>query len=688
MSGSSPGHPAGDAAGITPQRRTAPQASDLYARLVRELTPRRSLRVDTQRPDGSWAHSYDDTVYPGPHEPAGPYAMYLADGAGVYRWLAFDLDHSRGGDEVDWDVSVLRELLDEAGVPHVLVASGPGPSRHVWIRVPDGLDALFVHRIATAAARTMCSLDTSALTNPRMGCIRPPGAPHRRGGRSRIIGDVDEAVHKLTVGAAVSAVERFAFLLGVDTRAPSTTASAAPATSPAHGGRMPARVETDPTTGMLRIIGPTRSMSASTHRALTNPLDSSEDTSARLGRVLCGLALARWSYSDVVALSQLSDTQPGFTHVHTQSSAGASRLPRAAAAARQILERQWNRAVLAVAERLDTRRPHAGGVDDDYTTRVTAVCAAVEHTQQRADASPGRWAQPGGPSDRRVLDQLCLLQLTACQLAVEADIRRLALACGISRECVRVALSRLARDGWITCATESSGRKATRWELSTEKPGLPLSQGAPRPALEAHRSALLDHLTSRLALVAHDVFAHGSGLGHHVSRTYIALIESQPEDGDEQPQHPIELAAATGYRPTTIRRHLELLDRYQLTRRTSTGWITGRATLNSAAQACGSYGTTAARARRYGIERDVWDWWCAEVELLRARRDARANGGAARRRPGRAAGSGQIVMAMPGLPPEARWPRYPRTGRHRRPDHTLAADLVRAGTARVVTAAA
>ena len=77
--------------------------------------------------------------------------------------------------------------------------------------------------------------------------------------------------------------------------------------------------------------------------------------------------------------------------------------------------------------------------DPTFEPRCATTAAAVVHAQRRADASPGRWAQPGGPADRRVLDVLCELVLAAVSCDIELDIRRLSHLTGIGRDTARVA---------------------------------------------------------------------------------------------------------------------------------------------------------------------------------------------------------------------------------------------------------
>lgn len=653
---------------------------------MRVLSPRRRLRVDRRGPTGEWLHSYDETVHLGPQEPNGPYAMYLATTAGQYRLLAFDLDAARG--DVHADLAQLQGILDRAGVRYAVVASGPSASRHVWVHIPEGLNARLVDQLARAAKSLLPTLDLAPLTNAVAGCVRPPGAPHRHGGRAEIIGDVDVAIHALTVGVGTDAIERVAWLLGLDT----AEATTKPTTAIAAGAAERAsRVVIDPD-GHRRITGKRRPVSAQVRTWISEPMRSDEDMNRRLWRILCSLARRRWSYADVEQLAGAGG--PGWTHVQSAAATNGARTHYTADESRRTLGRQWDRAVSAVDQLMEAAPAHRihDADDTDAGEREAQLCAAVQLVQQRANDEPERWARPGGPSDRRVLDHLCDLILAALSLEIEADLRRLAIACGLSRECIRRALARLVADRWIALAASGSGRRGDVWQLvpteaNEEKKNPELSQGAPRPL---SRGALAEILLLRTVLAAHDVFTHGNGgLGHHVARTYVALVELQDEppadsQGRTQPVDEQALARSTGYRRTTVLRHLRRLECYQMVERHPTGWTIGRVSLTDAAYVTGSYGVAAARALRYAIERQVWEWWQVEVARIRTRRAERAERakqGAVRRRNTRHGGPGQLALATPGLDPSLRWPKFPRIGRRRRPDHTRAAELVRSGHA-------
>jgi hypothetical protein len=93
----------------------------------------------------------------------------------------FDLDRAKG--DIERDVDELTTLLEAAEVRYLVCVSGPGRGLHVWVPVAPTAAAV-VRSLARAAARRLPSLDISPLSNPKTGCVRPPGAPHRAGGWS------------------------------------------------------------------------------------------------------------------------------------------------------------------------------------------------------------------------------------------------------------------------------------------------------------------------------------------------------------------------------------------------------------------------------------------------------------------------------------------------------------------------
>ncbi len=552
--------------------------------LAGRISPRRRIRVAAADDAGRALNSYPDTAPVSGPAPDRPYAVHLTDNRGRYTLLGFDLDTRHG--PVTADLARLHALLDRARLPHVTCASGPGGGRHVWVALAEPVTAVVVAGIAHGLARMLPSLDTAPLLNTRTGALRPPGAPHRSGGTSQVIaGDIRTLLHPT---AGTSQVLTLAGLITHDQAIGAAADTAAPS------------IGTDEH-GHPYLPGERRPLPARSQAALTTPIPPGTDASAVLAAVLCGAARAHWRLADITALLP---TAPGLEHARTEHT-NTGRIPRPPAEQRRILAHHWRRCLTHVAA---AHGATAAAADDPtFEPRCATTAAAVAHTQRRADASPGRWAQPGGPADRRVLDVLCELVLAAVTCDIELDIRRLSHLTGIGRDTARVALHRLAGDGWITRTQAAQSIHAAHWALNT--PPAPLStptitngrsQAATRPPAPSQlRAAWRSHLRERTSTIAHDVFTP-AGLGHHTARVYQTLATTATSSTD--------LATALGYPPDRTRHYLEQLAASGLAQHRTAGWSrppTDRRD-STARNTLGCAGILAARQRRHHIERQAW----------------------------------------------------------------------------------
>lgn len=577
--------------------------------LTRRISPRPSVRLAVVDAYGQVANEYVGHRRVASDEPDRPWAVYLAGPDRRFRLLCFDLDAKTAGtaDAAERDSEVLTALLRDAGLPAVVCQSGPAGGRHVWTALAESVDAETVATLARLARHVCPTLDLSPLSNPATGCVRPPGAPHRAGGRSTVLsGDLHTLTTPTGTAAQVRAlVEHLAQLVD--------------AAEPAH--------DLDPRTPLpldeharLYLPGPRREIPAVSAAALREDA-ASGDASAILWRVLIGAAAARWRHADVAALV---DTAPGLEHVRTERDRGQRR-PRTRIGAASVLRRQWDKAVRYVAT-----ADRQIGDDPTFAPRAGAIAAHVRAVQTRADAAAGRWTRGGGPADRRILDVLCILALQALSGAVEADTRRLALLAGIGRETARTALLRLSADGWIAPAQSAAGVHGAHWTIDPEavihsRTEIDRSQADPRAvgAGSAERSTLLASLHARTAAATHDLFTHGPALGHHAGNTY-ARTTTEPQQLDE-------LARATGASPSNTARTLARLTSAGVLIHTRAGWRRHASDRRRAAAVrLGVAGRLDERSGRYVIERELWAWWQAENAWMRAPRRP-----AMKHRPGR-----------------------------------------------------
>ncbi|MGC5225132.1 hypothetical protein ACPW96_21395 [Micromonospora sp. DT81.3] len=627
--------------------------------LTRSLSPRDRVRVAAQLVDGEVLNEYDRERSVNELPPHTPWAMYLANDEQRYEYLCFDLDSSRGN--ADYDAGRLSLWLDELNIEHLTAESGPTGGRHVWIGMADDLEAAHVKDLAQLAAQLLPSLDPTPLINPATGCVRPPGAPHRRGGVSQAQGPLSALTNKRVSADAITDLRAFLLDAGAEVIAPTTSTVRGMA------------VDDD---GHPYIAGAKRPLSARLAAMLDAP--PAEDASYTLATVLAGCAHARWRHRDVLALV---DTAPALEHVRTMRAAASQRVPRSAQGRIRALSSAWRHAVAYAA----SRPLSDSGDDDGFLFRAETALTAVERAQERADTMPGLWgadrassASRGGRgthSRRAVLDALCLYMAQAANSIVEADVRRLSADTGYGRSTVHDALQALSQptsDGepesaWIVRVGDADAPHGQRYRLSdrfsTDPEDTNRTQVRARPRAAsptANRARWITRLSTDLSPLSHDTFAAPRSLG----RTAGLIYKKLPSEGTATVD---ELCRQTGLDAGRVRAALKRLHEHQLCRRVPHGWSRADAeALDRAAESIDVAGYLDARKDRYNIERAVWGWWQAEYQWMR-----KANKKRRRRR----AATGVALFAQNDRPDYAQYPRGP----DRRGNHREARRLVEAG---------
>lgn len=558
------------------------------------MSPRFFVRTATVDVDGTVLNSYPHQYPIGDAQPKVPWAIYLTDDDGRFRFLCFDLDSTPTTDPRD-DCDLITGLLDQLAIEYVVCKSGPSGSRHVWIALADPAPAQLVYDLGILMTSYAPSCDRSPLSNPATGSVRPPLAPHRQGGFSTVIKGDLEAL--LRPSAREGDLRALCSALSQKTEQKVVA-------EPVTNARILTGMDHD---GHPYLVGQKRSLPQFATAALETPLTNQTDASTALWRVLIGAAAARWKQADV---QELVAAHPGMEHVRTlrvESSTRRRRRPQQGSQSPEsVLARQWRYAVRHVA----TSGHQSRGSDPTFDRRAHDVAMLVDHVQTRADASLGRWE--ARPSERRVLDALCLLIVSAVRVHIEADIRRLALMCGIGRETVRVALHRLADDRWIQLQKQSSGVNGSIWSIDVQnvmhrKTPQDWSQAVTRPegVGAAWRLVISRTLTARLSLSAHDVFTR-RGLGIKAGNTYALLHERSLTS------QAITTQENTGQHG--LRRRLERLRDYGLVQLSGEGlWSPAPHDLREyLAKHFDTSGVLDARQQAYQGERDMWAWWIAE----------------------------------------------------------------------------
>ena len=609
--------------------------------LTRRISPRARVRLAVVDDVGRPQNQYPDTALIDGPAPSLPWAVPLTDQRGLFHLVAFDLDLTHGDGNVIRDTHQLTGWLNQLCIEHTVAQSGPSGGRHVWLSLTEPAPAELVSTLADHAAAALPTLDLSALKNAAWGSMRPPGAPHRSGGRSVVLSGPDEA---LRPAVTVEQLTRLTVTIAAVAAARQPPPQPLPVTT-----RLPVDAE-----GHRYLPGRPQALPPASALALRA---TPADASAAAFTVLLGAVRARWHLADVLAVLD----QPGLEHIRSERHTSGRQL-RSPRNRQQVLARQWNRAVDTVHSTPDTTT--ATAADPTFHGRVTAVTEQVQATQARADSAVGRWTTRTGPAARRVLDALCLLALTAVTATVEADTRRLALLTGLGRETVRVRLHQLAADGWISLTQPATGRRGHVWTL----PPVPVSPGQisyPQASLETRsqgvpppaptRTHWQQKLRKRLQDQAHDVFI-AAALGPAAGQLYATLSVN--------PTNTTELATLTRRSPEQVNTLLADLLANHLIIRTATGWRRSRTDRRAAAALrLGGHGTLAARRTRYEHERALWAWWCDELDWMRLPRTDPAK----KRRGQLAVGQ----LAIDSVRPRGRYPR----DRRGRGDHRLAANI-------------
>lgn len=621
---------------VTPNARECADFSPAVLQTAWELTarmsPRGTVRVAAVDVSGTILNAYDSTARVAGDVPPSVWAMYLADYAG-YRYVVFDLDATGpgGAPAAARDTETVSALLGQHGIQHVVCSSGPTGGRHVWVAVTESVPAALVALLARLVERLCPTLDKSPLSNAATGCVRPPGTPHRDGGSSVVIsGDLDSLIHPSTPAEALNdLVRELASHVDLTEDMPAAT-----------GGAL---VDVD---GRLYLPGVKRSLSPAVASAMNDPMPVGSNASQVLWSILLGAAAARWRYADI---AQHLQSAPGLEHLRTVAS-GPFRRPRPTHGANspaRVLARQWDKAVRQMA---GVRRV---GQDPTFEGRAAAVAHLVREIQSRADASAGRWHRGGGPSDRRILDALCVLALEAVTGRLEADVRRLALMVGVGRETARVSLLRLAEDGWISRAAAADGPHGAHWTIDPKQVlhtqmYQERSQADPRPlgAGAADRILLLKALRDRMELHRHDVFTRGTpALGIRIGNLYSRIDESAGSTVEE-------LSGTLGSPADWVRTSLRQLVHDGLVHRVADRWMrTAIDRRDLLAERAGIAGRLEAREDRYSLERIEWAWWRLEYERMTT---------PGRQRSKRRQLPEQLAFSL-GRPWDA-YPQYPRVG--------------------------
>lgn len=523
-------------------------------------SPRPYVRIDPRK-----AHTFSTTSRftdgaPGPNV---PYALHLTDEAGRFRLLALDFDAHHAGSTATADLAKCTSALTTAGVEHLVCSSGPGGGYHVWIRLSTAISPARLAQVVDAFTSAWPSLDRGPLTNPRTGCVRAPGSPHRSGGASVPLGDTD--IRPTSLRALHRVVEH------LDTQPspiPAPHQQAAP---------QPTHVDIE---GHPYLAGPRRPLAARIRALADTPITADKDASAIGWSILLACAHSRMQHRDL-AEAAFTKQWPGLEFLRTHRTTNG-RTPRLDA--EHELTRQWAKAVTAAS----------------YTTPATCTASPARRTVEqtvadlmtRMDSAPGQWQGKTGAQARLVLLALAARTLDAAAEEVHFSERDWALAAGLARDTVADRLKDLTERGWIQRTQRAVGPWAATWRL-------PPPGGGETRSGAVFSSTLEQGLRAELEWARADIW-HSRSLGVLGLRVWDLLRSQRLPVG--------QIAVRLGVCAATVRSKLGALQAYGLC--TSSGRAyQGRSRLAKAAALAGVTGAHADRVRLYRLQSAVFVWW-------------------------------------------------------------------------------
>ncbi|WIB62129.1 hypothetical protein DEJ13_17815 (plasmid) [Curtobacterium sp. MCLR17_007] len=552
--------------------------------LTRAIAPRRYVNRMIAEADGVIRSNSYPSKYPvNGNPPATPWAMDLTSLDGRFWFAAFDLDAKTDDafEQASDDLGVLVRILRDTGLPHVVCRSSPTGGFHVWVPLA-GVDRATMVQLADAARTVLPTLDHGMLCNDRTGAVRPPGAPHARGGASTVMAGADDVdvlrTPTVTAGDLLRVTAAFRELRPTVDPADSSPTGPVDARHRAHR-TLPAWGEAH----MATVAG-------------------GRDPSRTGYLCLLAAAVSGWTLADV---EHAARTAPGMEHYRTRNRPTGGRERRTAAEAAARLERQWAKA----QERAVLYRYAPEERAQRDLTELTGIVDVVDAMLQAFTASPGRWTRSEADlHDSTVLTYLAWLSLRTGSRDVAAALRSVAIATGIPSSTVDRSLRRLHEAGWITRRRQADGPNAAVWRL-TERFSTPVEHLGPlhdvtaRPPAELFdvRAALIEALEDRITAGRHDVFTR-AGLGPTARGMYESLTSA--ENSVES------VAGRAGLPHGRARAALARLRRHTLAIASPAGWRRRLQDFRShVARRLGVAGILERRAQQYVDERDLWAWW-------------------------------------------------------------------------------
>ncbi|WP_215817427.1 hypothetical protein [Pimelobacter sp. 30-1] len=131
--------------------------------------------------------------------------MLLYDQRGCAPVFVVDLDSSKatagtvvdagvdGVDGVDEDLAAIEALMDDAGLSARFSDRSVSGGRHLYVPLRTPVSYFEARQVAVALEELFATVDAMPMRGLTDGCIRPPGAWHRRGGHQVLDGPIEAA---------------------------------------------------------------------------------------------------------------------------------------------------------------------------------------------------------------------------------------------------------------------------------------------------------------------------------------------------------------------------------------------------------------------------------------------------------------------------------------------------------------
>lgn len=504
--------------------------------------------------------------------PTRPAAVMLFDETSRLHTLALDFDAKTGSNAVERAQSHALDalqLLRSCGFA-AWADYSPAGGWHVYapLATPKALPE--VKSLSRALKLRWSTLDTSPLTNPGGGCIRPTGASHATGGYQMLHGTVDELIEILDAGTHDAAWELLCELVPPVPEPANEPALDEPALVIDMGGKR---------------LHPGWETLGATGRA-PDRLYSSE-SEARMA--LAGAAArAGWQLADYLRAikTRWSWAKPSYTAKGRKlaEAAGYDFLKAQSNAANFKTDRQSD-----TSQEINTRGAHSPTVSTGSGIKISMNLQIRKWLTWAVGR--GR-ARSYTPQQQSLLRALALFAIHLDSPWTNVGVRSLALGTGLSHNSIARMLHQFEDDGLIWRTKRGRGIDADTWSLRlNDSAGSPVWNGRIHGLLAVFR--MLG--------------------GWQVAEVY--------EDLKRRRQTAVrveQLALDVGRAKSTVNEALATMSAYGLVERVDDGWIVGNADPDQIAQLLGATELEQIQHGKYVEQRRQWRIYLGQLADDRA----------------------------------------------------------------------